>query len=76
MLAVLEIPLRNIPIGLAAALVISMSSYWGLHLVFYGPDRHVGVASAIRSTHSHNPDHPDGPTVDGVIGAPPTRVAE
>jgi hypothetical protein len=75
-LAALEMPLRNIPVGLAAALVISVSSYWGLHLVFYGPDGHVGPASAIRSTHSHNPDHPDGPTVDGIIGAPPTKGAD
>lgn len=75
-LAALEMPMRNIPVGLAAALLISASSYWGLHLVFYGPDGHVGQASPIRSTHSHNPDHPDGPTADGIIGAPPTKAAE
>ena len=72
-LAALEKPVRNIPVGLAMALIISASSYWGLHFIFYGSDGHVGPASAVRSTHSHNPDHPDGPTVDGVIGAPPTK---
>ena len=72
-LAAFEMPVRNVPIGLAAALLISASSYWGLHLAFYGPSGHVGQESPLRSTHSHNLDHPDGPTVDGIIGAPPTK---
>ena len=75
-LAAMEMPVRNIPVGLALALFVSVSSYWGLHLAFYGPDGHVGPATPVRSTHSHNPEHPDGPTVDGIIGAPPTRVPE
>ena len=67
---------RNIPAGLAAALVVFVSSYWGLHVAFYGPDGHVGPATAERATHSHNSEHPDGPRTDSGIGAPPTRGQE
>ena len=71
-----KVPLRSIPVGLAVALCMSVSSYWGLHLAFYGPNGHVGPATTDRFTHSHNPEHPDGPGTAGGIGAPPTRAPD
>ncbi|MFC5067033.1 hypothetical protein [Flaviflagellibacter deserti] len=66
-------PARNIPAGLAAALALFVTSYWGLHAVFYGPDGYVGPPTEERATHSHNPEQPHGPEAEGGIGAPPTR---
>jgi hypothetical protein len=47
----------GVPIGIAAALVIFASSYWGLHVALYGSE---GATSAAihRTTHSPDPDHP------------------
>jgi hypothetical protein len=64
---------QNIPVGLVGAMVLFVSSYWGMHLAFYGPNGHVGPSTADRYTHSHNPEQPHGPEADGGIGAPPTR---
>lgn len=75
-LARLKAPVGSIPIGLAAALALFVSSYWGLHVAFYGPNGHVGGPSNDMSTHSHNPEHPHGPEAPGGIGAPPTRGSE
>ena len=72
-LANFKLPLRNIPVGLAAALVGFVTSYWGLHVAFYGPNGHAGPATVEKATHSHNSEHPDGPVAVGGIGAPPTR---
>lgn len=61
---------RNIPVGLAAVMVIFVAGYWGLHDAFYdytGIDR----AAVSRATHSHNPEQPHGPRApDSAIGAP------
>jgi hypothetical protein len=61
---------RNIPVGLAAVMVLFVGGYWGLHAAFYdyeGVDR----AAVPRSTHSHNPEYPHGPRAeDSPIGAP------
>ena len=51
----------GVPAGLAAALVIFTTSYWGLHLAFYGSDRAGASASGEMATHSHSPEHPHGP---------------
>jgi hypothetical protein len=65
--------LPAIPAGLAVSMLIFMSSYWGLHLAFYGAEGFTGPATTDKSTHSHSPEYPHGPeSVDG-IGAPPTR---
>lgn len=71
--ATFKLPLRSIPIGLAAALVAFVTGYWELHVAFYGPNGHAGPATTEKTTHSHNPEHPDGPVAAGGIGAPPTR---
>jgi hypothetical protein len=69
-----KIPIRNIPVGLSAALMIFVSGYWGMHIAFYGRDGFVGSPSAERLTHSHNPEQPHGRKSDGGIGAPPMRL--
>jgi hypothetical protein len=69
-----KIPLRNIPVGLSAALVMFVSGYWGMHIVFYGRDGFVGPSSSERLTHSHNPEQPHGSKPDEAIGAPPMRL--
>ncbi|WP_235938391.1 hypothetical protein [Endobacterium cereale] len=48
--------LAGVPIGIAAALVIFASSYWGLHIALYGQEG--DVAAIHRTTHSPDPDHP------------------
>ena len=49
--------MAGIPIGIAAALVIFATSYWGLHIALYGKEG--TVASSIhRTTHSPDPEHP------------------
>ena len=50
--------LASVPAGLAVALVVLVSGYWGLHGVFYGAE----VGQQIeRSTHSHSKEYPHGP---------------
>lgn len=63
---------RNIPVGLAAAILLFVCSYWGLHHAFYRDDAYARGALD-RSTHSYNPEHPHGPKSDNGIGAPPTK---
>ncbi len=72
-LADYKLPSRNIPVGLAAAMALFVTGYWGLHDAFYDYGN-VDRAAIIRSTHSHNPEQPHGPRAgDSQIGAPPTR---
>ncbi len=50
-----------VPAGIAAALVIFMTGYWGLHFAFYGPGiAPVPAATADMplSTHTYDPTHP------------------
>ena len=49
----------GVPAGLAAALVIFVTAYWGLHISIYGPEGRP-EAVAERLTHVPNPDHPHG----------------
>jgi hypothetical protein len=65
--------LQAIPAGVAVALIVFVSGYWGLHLAFYGLDGYVGPAAGEMATHSHNLEHPHGPEAEGGIGAPPSR---
>ncbi len=51
--------LAGVPIGLAVALVVMVTAYWGLHVAFYGPS---GVSSPpAGKIHTHTPDseHPE-----------------
>ena len=52
--------LAGVPAGLAAALVVFVAGYWGLHIAFYGPGGNVDVAAAERLTHTPNPEYPHG----------------
>lgn len=72
-LPALKRSLTGVPAGLAGALVVFVTGYWGLHLAFYGPEGRVGLPVAGVATHSYNPEHPHGPQALGGIGAPPDR---
>jgi hypothetical protein len=52
--------LASVPAGLAVALVVLVSGYWGLHGVFYGAEREAGQQIEL-TTHSHSKEHPHGP---------------
>jgi hypothetical protein len=69
----LKVHLPAIPGGIATALVVFATGYWGVHLAFYGAEGFTGPATAEKATHSHNPEQPHGPLSDTGIGAPPTK---
>jgi hypothetical protein len=69
----LKLHLPAIPAGIATALVVFATGYWGLHLAFYGAKGFTGPATVERATHSHNAEQPHGPMSDTGIGAPPTK---
>src|SRR5262249_14705030 len=52
--------LTGVPAGLAAALVIFATGYWGLHIAIYGIDGNTAIAAGDRLTHTPNPEHPHG----------------
>jgi hypothetical protein len=61
-----------VPAGLAAALAMVATSYWGLHAVLYGPEGSgAPTAGGGLATHSYSPEHPHGPQAAGGSGAPP-----
>jgi hypothetical protein len=62
--------LAGVPTGLAAALLIFATSYWGLHIAFYGPEGRVGTPVGEMTTHSYSPEHPHGPQAPGGASAP------
>src|SRR5690606_18927525 len=62
--------LAGVPAGLAAALAIFASGYWGLHLMLYGPGGRIGPPVPAMATHSHSPEYPHGPRSASGIGAP------
>jgi hypothetical protein len=62
--------LAGVPMGLAAALIIFTTAYWGTHRTIYGPDGAPGAGQGM-ATHSFNPEEPHGPEAAGGIGAPP-----
>lgn len=69
----LKIHLPAIPGGIAAALLLFGTGYWGLHFTFYGAEGFTGPATAEKATHSHSVEHPHGPMSGTGIGAPPTK---
>jgi hypothetical protein len=54
--------LASVPAGLAVALVVLVSGYWGLHGVFYGAEGGAGQQIEL-TTHSHSKEYPHGPQV-------------
>jgi len=69
----LKVHLPAIPAGIATALVVFATGYWGLHFAFYGAGGFTGPATAEKATHSHSAEQPHGPISDTGIGAPPTK---
>ena len=52
--------LAGVPAGIAAALVIFVSGYWGLHIAIYGIEGRPG-APVDMATHTHSAEYPHGP---------------
>lgn len=52
--------LAGVPAGLAAALVIFATGYWGLHIAIYGLGGNTGSQAGERLTHTPNVEHPHG----------------
>jgi hypothetical protein len=52
--------LAGVPAGLAAALVIFVTGYWGLHIAIYGIEGNAGTLAGERLTHTPSPEHPHG----------------
>lgn len=52
--------LAGVPAGLAAALVIFVTGYWGLHIAIYGIKGEPGTSIGERMTHTPNPEYPHG----------------
>ena len=68
--------ISGVPLGLAAAMVMFATGYWGLHRTLYGPDGAPVVPAIGMTTHSNNPEEPHGPDAPGGIGAPPDWESE
>ena len=64
--------LLGVPTGLATALVLFVTGYWGLHVTIYGVQGFRGVTSGERLTHTPNAEHPHGvhAATAAVPGAP------
>ncbi len=57
--------LGSVPAGLAVALVVFVTGYWGLHGVFYGAED--GYVPTELSTHSHSQEYPHGPQAKPAV---------
>ncbi|KQQ91024.1 DUF305 domain-containing protein [Aureimonas sp. Leaf324] len=53
--------LAGVPAGIAAALVIFVTGYWGLHIAFYGLEGRAVAMPTEMATHTYSPEHPHGP---------------
>ncbi|WP_375264242.1 DUF305 domain-containing protein [Palleronia sp.] len=57
--------LIGVPIGLASALVLFVTAYWGLHAAFYGSETQtmaeIQAEQTEMATHSYSVEHPHGP---------------
>lgn len=68
--------LAGVPAGIAAALVIFGTGYWGLHIAIYGIEG-ITPQSSERLTHTPNAEHPHGMlgAAGGTAIAAPTAEA-
>jgi hypothetical protein len=58
--------LASVPAGLAVALMVLVSGYWGLHGMFYGAEYGSGQQIE-RTTHSHSKEYPHGPQAKPAV---------
>jgi hypothetical protein len=65
--------LAGVPAGLAAALVVFVTGYWGLHIAIYGIAGDAGAPAGERLTHTPNPEHPHG--MPNAAASAPTAEA-
>ncbi|AJY48015.1 membrane protein [Martelella endophytica] len=64
--------LVGVPVGLASALIIFATAYWGLHAAFYGANAQtmseLNAGQMDMATHSFSTEHPHGPLVPAGDG--------
>ncbi len=58
-----------VPAGLAVALVVFATGYWGLHVALYGSGGRMGSTAGEIATHTYDPEHPHGPGRSGHTAA-------
>ena len=72
--------LIGVPIGLAAALLIFGTAYWGLHATFYGTDTRtmaeINAEQTEMATHSYSEEHPHGPQALATVTDAPVGSDE
>ena len=53
-----------VPAGIAIALALFATGYWGLHATLYGPEGEPGAPRGEMATHAEDPDNPHVPQVN------------
>jgi Domain of unknown function (DUF305) len=61
--------LAGVPAGLAAALAIFVTAYWGLHIAIYGIEGDMRTVPGERLTHTPNLEHPHSMQSAAATGA-------
>lgn len=59
-LPALKRSVAGVPVGLAAALVVFVTGYWGTHIAIYGIAGRPDTVTTDRLTHTPNPEQPHG----------------
>ena len=62
--------LAGVPIGLAAALIVFSTAYWGTHRTIYGRGGAPDVGVEGMATHSPNPEEPHLPAAADSVATP------
>ena len=50
--------LAGVPVALAAALIVFVTSYWGVHIAFYGISTAAPASATAIATHTFDPENP------------------
>lgn len=65
----------GIPVALGAVIVVFVTGYWGLHLVFYGQDSRPRTEITDMTTHTPNAEYPHGRTGEPFVANPEAMSA-
>ena len=64
--------LAGVPAALAAALVVFVTSYWGVHLAFYGTSTAGPASTTAIATHTFDPENPHTASGNAAAASPAT----
>ncbi len=68
--------LGGVPLGLAAALIVFSTAYWGTHRMIYGKDGAANGDAGSMATHAPDPEKPHGPEAAGATPDPAGRTKD